>query len=293
MSASPLTPGKHTTTLNNLTIHYHVIADSPGLPPLIVCPAPWGIGADLYIKAFSRLSSRFTLIVPSPRGNDDSQSPANPQEMSTRHHVEDVEALRTQLGLEKINVMGHSAGGAVALGYAIVYPSRVEKLVLVNSDLLGYARQDRSFFEEVFKVFFENMPTNDADFRQFLLKIIPRYFAHPELGGPAEFEKQWTGAPSLWAYGSYYSADSAAAPGEGAPADGNAKWNEAAELHNVTAPTLVLTGRQDRVAAPEVSTAIADGIKGSKLAILESCGHMSWVEQPEQFWSAVDGFLSN
>ncbi|KIX98854.1 uncharacterized protein Z520_05315 [Fonsecaea multimorphosa CBS 102226] len=291
MSFSPLDPGKHTTTLNNLTIHYTVIADSPDLPPLIIHPAPWGIGAELYIKAFSRLSSKYTVIVPSPRGNDDSQRPSSAQEMSSRHIVDDLEALRTHLGLEKIRAMGHSSGGTIALGYAITYPSRVEKLVLLNSDLLGYARQDRSFFEEAFKLFFENLPTNDAEFKQFLLKILPMYFALPELGGPAEFERLWTGEPSLWAYGSYYSANSASKPGEGAPGDGNARWNQAAELDKVTAPTLVLTGRQDRCTAPEVSAAIASGIKRSRLAILESCGHISWMEQPEEFWTVVNGFL--
>ncbi|KIW87641.1 uncharacterized protein Z519_11615 [Cladophialophora bantiana CBS 173.52] len=291
MSYSPLTPGKHSTTLNNLTIHYTVLADSPSLPPLVVHPAPWGVGAELYINAFSRLSSKYTVIVPSPRGNDDSQRPSSLQEMSSRHIVDDLEALRAYLGLEKIRVMGHSSGGTIALGYAIAYPSRVEKLVASNSDLLGYARKDRSFFEEAFKLFFENLPTDDAEFKQFILKILPMYFALPDLGGPAEFEKQWTGEPSLWAYGSYYAADSASAPGEGAPGDGNAKWNQAAELHKVTAPTLVLTGRQDRAAAPEVSAAIASGVQRSKLAILEPCGHMPWVEQPEEFWSVVEGFL--
>ena len=294
MSASPLSAGKHTATLNNLKIHYTVLADSPKLPPVVLHPPPWGIGTELYIKTFTRLASQYTVIIPSPRGNNDSERPASPEEMSSRHIVSDLEALRIHLGLEKFPyLMGHSAGGNIALGYAITYSSRVDKLFLFNSDLMGYKREDTSFFQEVFTQFFTNMPQNDDDFKAFMLKTMPLYFALPDLGGPDEVANSWAGKPTLWAFGTNAAADSASAPGEGSPGDGNTKWRQIDELDKVEARTLVLTGREDRTTAPEVSSRIASGIKKSLLCIIDACGHMSWIERPDVFWEVLEDFLDD
>jgi len=124
--------------------------------------------------------------------------------------------------------------------------------------------------------------TTDAEFKAFVLRLMPLYFAHPENGGPEAFAKAWTNMPSLWAYGAYYAAD----------AGDEGKWDQVAELGNVSGKTLVLTGRQDRTAGVEVSEAIAGGVKGSKLVVLEECGHMPWVEKEEEFWGVLEGFLA-
>ncbi|ETI26277.1 hypothetical protein G647_03054 [Cladophialophora carrionii CBS 160.54] len=174
MSPSTLTAGKHTATLNGLKIHYTTLADSPGLPPILVHPPPWGVGAELYINTFARLASKYTVIIASPRGNDDSDRPASPTEMSSRHVVSDLEALREHLGLDAFPALiGHSSGGTVALGYAIAHPTRVRRLVLLNSDLLGFPRQDVSFFHEVLGHFAASPPTTDETFRAFMLRIMP------------------------------------------------------------------------------------------------------------------------
>ncbi|KIW48154.1 uncharacterized protein PV06_00772 [Exophiala oligosperma] len=281
-SSSLLSPGAHTVIINDLKIHYNVQSDSPSsLPPLIVHPPPWGVGADMYVSTFGRLSSRFTLIVPSPRGNDSSDTPTDPSAMSTRHIVQDLEALRVHLGLEKVSLAGHSAGGVVVLGYAIAYPQHVDRLVLIETDLLGYTRKDQSFFAKVGKIFSSMSVTNDAEFRTFVLKMMHLYFAHPQNGGPEAFEKAWTALPKLSTYGAYYAADQT----EGG------KWDQLAELGRVTAKTLVVVGRQDRTCGVEVAETVAHGVKGSNLIVLEDCGHFPWVEQENKFWDIVDGFL--
>lgn len=201
--------------------------------------------------------------------------------MSTRHIVQDLEALRIHLGLERVKLAGHSAGGTVALGYAIAYPQHVDLLVLLETDLLGYTRKDQSFFADVGKVFASMSVTNDAEFRAFVLKIMPLYFAHPENGGPEAFGKAWTTLPKLSAYGAYYGADQT----EGG------KWDQLAELGRVTAKTLVVVGRQDRTCGVEIAETVAEGVKGSKLMVLEDCGHFPWVEQEAKFWDLVEGYL--
>ncbi len=288
-----MTPCKYSTTLNALKISYTVLSTSATLPPILSHPTPWGIGAELYIKTLGpRLSSHYTVIIPSPRGTDDSQRPPSPEEMSSRHIVSDLEALRLHLGLDKFHaVLGHSSGGTLALGYAIDHPERVERLILLNSDLLGHVRDDVSFFTDLLGQLLTNPPTTDDEFRTFILDILPLYFALPDLGGPEEFARAWTTTPSLWAYMAYYAADSANLPGQGAPGNGNAKWKQINELSRVTARTLVLTGREDRTTPVEVSAAIAQGIKLSVCCFIGACGHVSWIERPDVVWDVVEDFL--
>jgi pimeloyl-ACP methyl ester carboxylesterase len=52
-------------------------------------------------------------------------------------------------------------------------------------------------------------------------------------------------------------------------------------LPNISCPTLVVCGRQDMTTPLELSQEITDGIKGAHLEIIEHCGHLSVLEQPE------------
>jgi pimeloyl-ACP methyl ester carboxylesterase len=44
----------------------------------------------------------------------------------------------------------------------------------------------------------------------------------------------------------------------------------------------VICGREDLITPPELATEIADGIKRAKLAIIEQCGHLATLDQPEE-----------
>ena len=47
--------------------------------------------------------------------------------------IEDIEALRKKFGIRVINLMAHSFGGLIAMNYAIKYPEKVKRLMLINS----------------------------------------------------------------------------------------------------------------------------------------------------------------
>jgi proline iminopeptidase len=62
-------------------------------------------------------------------------------------------------------------------------------------------------------------------------------------------------------------------------------------LGEVASPTLVLAGRHDRVCAPEASEAIATGVRGAELHVFEESGHMTFVEQQDEYVAVVRDFL--
>ena len=99
--------------------------------PLVCLPGGPGRTPD-YLGDLGGLSRHRELILPDTRGTGASAVPADPATYRADRLAHDVEALRVELGLERMDLLGHSAGGSVALLYAAAYPQRVDHLVLLS-----------------------------------------------------------------------------------------------------------------------------------------------------------------
>ncbi|MBK7044971.1 MAG: alpha/beta fold hydrolase [bacterium] len=62
-------------------------------------------------------------------------------------------------------------------------------------------------------------------------------------------------------------------------------------LHEIKCPTLVLCGRQDVVTPVEVHQELVDSIAGSSFTVIDQCGHLSPLGQPQQVTDALKGWL--
>ena len=62
-------------------------------------------------------------------------------------------------------------------------------------------------------------------------------------------------------------------------------------LASVRVPTLVLCGRDDQLTPPELSEELAAGIADSRLVLLDRCGHVSPLEQPEAVTAVLEAWL--
>ena len=63
------------------------------------------------------------------------------------------------------------------------------------------------------------------------------------------------------------------------------------DLHRITAPTLLIWGRQDEVTPLEVAREFEEGIKGAELVLFDECGHAPMMEKPEEFTWVLADFL--
>ena len=70
------------------------------------------------------------------------------------------------------------------------------------------------------------------------------------------------------------------------------KYDIRPKLKSIVAPVLLLQGRQDLAGEANICDAHSL-IKNSTLAFIDKCGHMPWLEQPEQTWKIVDDFLAH
>jgi pimeloyl-ACP methyl ester carboxylesterase len=66
-----------------------------------------------------------------------------------------------------------------------------------------------------------------------------------------------------------------------------------ADLAKIDCPTLILCGRQDALTGVELHEEMAAGIKGAKLVIVEDCGHLSTMEQPEAVTAVMRYWLQD
>ena len=87
-----------------------------GSGPLLVCH-PGGPGfSSRYLADLGGLGTTRTLVMLDPRGTGGSDAPEDTRAYTTSDYVADVEELREHLGVEQLDLLGHSHGGVVALG---------------------------------------------------------------------------------------------------------------------------------------------------------------------------------
>ncbi|RTE83935.1 hypothetical protein BHE90_001526 [Fusarium euwallaceae] len=279
-------PGEHLfRTSDGFLLDYFVRGSGP---PLIILPPAWGIGSFYLQDGLADLEEKFTLIYLEFRSNAKSTR-RNSEVMTSWHLADDVEALRQELKLDTIpRLMGHSGGGTTALWYAIRYPEKVDSLVLLNHQLedfddtqsmgviLAQKRDDPRFHDalEAWTSSWDDL--SDFEFAETIKKFLPVYFYDPSRASasPLATLKE---AP-LWNYqmlhGKYR----------------RVKCQEE-NLEKVKARTLMIFSREDPICTPTQGEATKQGIEGSKLVVLEKCGHFPWMEKKEQTLDEITQFF--
>lgn len=117
--------------MGELDVHYFTGGQGD---PLVVIHGG-STGAKAWLRNLEALALRYTVYVPDLPGFGHSQPIDG--DYYIPELVEFVEQFSHHLGLKKFHLLGHSLGGGVALSYALKFPFKVTKLVLVSSLCLG------------------------------------------------------------------------------------------------------------------------------------------------------------
>jgi pimeloyl-ACP methyl ester carboxylesterase len=117
------------TTEDGRTLAWHERGSGP---PLLCHPGGPGCSAE-YFGGLPDLAEERTLLLLDPRGTGDSDRPADRSNYALEAYAGDVEAVRAHLDLDRIDVLGHSHGGFVAMAWAGAHPDRVGRLVLAST----------------------------------------------------------------------------------------------------------------------------------------------------------------
>src|SRR6059036_1562492 len=116
-------------------------------PPVVVLHGGPGAHHDYLLPQYDRLALGRTLLYYDQRGGGRSPVPRDTP-VGWREHVQDLEAIRVELGLDRLTLCGYSWGGLLAVLYFLEHPERVERLALVSpaSVTAAYRKQ----FEDEF-----------------------------------------------------------------------------------------------------------------------------------------------
>ncbi len=106
-----------------------------GTGPDVLVMIHGGPGMDMgYMVAdFAPLAERHRLLFYDQRGGGRSDLLRDdPALFTMERHVADLEALRRHFGLERMTLVAHSFGPAIAASYAMAHPDRVARMVLIG-----------------------------------------------------------------------------------------------------------------------------------------------------------------
>ncbi len=202
------------------------------------------------------------------------------------NNIEDIEALRKQLGLEKIALLGTSYGGVVAQGYAIRYPNRVAKLILVATTSSFRHREEAKKYlqkhgsptqiamaEHLWNGTFKN-PAHVSRF----FKLMESLYSTTVKKNP---QKAYSKSQTIWSH-------DALNEGFGGFLR---TLDYTPKLKKIKCPTLVLAGDKDWICSANQARILAKEIPRAQLRIFKNCGHAVGVDAHRQYIAAIKKFL--
>ena len=257
--------------------------------PLICLPGG-PMQASAYLGDLGGLSAHRSLVLLDLRGTGESAVPADPASYRCDRLVDDVEALRAHLGRDRVDVLGHSAGGSLAVLYAARHPDRIGRLALVNpsalavgvsitdSDRLRVAelRRGEAWFPDAFAALQRiwSGEATDADWTAIAPFTYGRWDAVSRAHLALEASQKNQDAAAA-----YYSAGAL---------DPQATRSALAQLG---APVLVVAGEYDVALPPNRAAEYAGLFPHAALAVQPAGGHFPWLDDPQWLVRTLTGFL--
>jgi pimeloyl-ACP methyl ester carboxylesterase len=242
------THAEHRVEVDGVSVRYIEAGEHNPSPPVVLLHG-FQAGADLwYPHTFPAIAERFHVFaLDLPGFGGSGELP----ECGLAAYGRFMAAFLDRLGLDRIQLVGHSMGGQVAVGTAAHCPGRVQRLVLICSaglprTSMGWAAPlsilaDRSTFDVALYPRIIRLMLQSRALRP-CLKMINEESVYPM-------------------------------------------------LHKLAMPTLIVWGSRDRVVPLEHATIFARNIPHARLAIMRGCGHRPFYQKPALFNKILFGFL--
>lgn len=268
---------------------YRMVGSGNAVPLILIHGGP---GANHhYFEPMESMANERPIIVYDQRGCGNSDPLEDPNLWTLEFYVEELRQLIAQLGLERVHVLGHSWGSAVAVAYALTQPEELVSLIPAGpflstpiwiedqrayietlpedmQEAIYYAEQSGDFSSP------EYLAAMDEYYRRYLCRLDPwpesliLTFANMNtdiycaMWGPSEFT----------CTGTLHDHDLTP------------------QLHMIEIPTLFTCGRYDE-ATPNTTAYYKSLVRGAKMMVFNKSSHTPMLEQPYQYIQAIRHFL--
>jgi L-proline amide hydrolase len=276
---------------------YRIAGDGeePGKFPLLCLHGGPGAAHD-YLESLDAMAATGRRVIYYDQlGCGRSSIPESKPEMWTVDlFVEEVDAVRQALGLDRTHLLGQSWGGMLAMEYALTQPEGLVSLTIASSpaSMIQWVEEaDRlradlppdvqatllrheaagttssPEYEAAVNVFYLRHVCRVDPFPEYVQRTFAAVARNPEvyhtMNGPSEFHVIGT----------------------------LKHWDIIERLGEINVPTLVTSGRHDE-ATPLIAETVRSGIPGARWEVFEDSGHMPHAEESERYMQVLDAFLS-
>lgn len=267
-------------------IGYHVL----GAGPPLVCLSGGPGRASEYLGDLGGLSQSRQLIMPDTRGTGESADASDPLSYRCDRLVGDVEALRAHLGLDRMDLLGHSAAGNLAALCAAAHPERVAHLILLTPGLraVGIEQSDEQWRAALAR------SSGEPWYPDALAAVEKAEAGNDTVENRRAympfFYGRWDNAAQAHVDVGVSERSRPVRDGFGAAG----AFNPAAtreEIGRLAAPVLVYAGELDADPAPETAAAAARLFPNATVTVQPGAAHFPWLDDPAFFAAAITSFL--
>jgi proline iminopeptidase len=252
----------------------------PGLPCDYLREAHACLGAHHYrVVAFDQL------------GTGQSSRPTDESLWTIGRYVEEVEAVRSSLDLDRVHLLGHSWGGWLAIEYALTYPGALRTLILESTvaDIPHLMTELERLRAALGAETVSMMQRHEAE----------GTFDHPEYQGVvtllnyrhvcrlAEWPAPVRRSLEDWNMGPYVAIQG---PNEFLYTGNLKDWNRVPDLPKLRVPVLIVCGEHDEL-TPACSLRMKTALHDAELHVIANASHMAFYENPSAYYPVLMRFL--
>ena len=272
-------------------LYYRMIGS--GTEPVVLVHGGPGFTSDYLADDLAPMARHHSLLVYDQRGIGRSTLVSDATALAADRYVEDLEAIRKHFGLAQLTLLGHSWGAAPAALYAMQYPERVRRMILV-----GTIPPERSGLVRAFEAMAAARDSATLSRMAELSRI--RQAKPDDVAACREYYALW--------FTPFFGDRAAASRMKGNVCAGSSEslknkpnvdrftfaslgnWDWLPSLSRVRVPTLIIQGELDPLPI-EAARRWAAAMPDARLLELKGIGHFPYVEAPEAFYAAVNEFL--
>jgi pimeloyl-ACP methyl ester carboxylesterase len=235
----------------------------------------FGGNKDNWVRMAPHLPENYRLLIPDLAGHGDS-SRGSPEDYTIEAQAAMLEAFLDKLGVKQVDMAGNSMGGGIAVYFASRYPERVRTIALY--DPAGSDRYPSELDKALTRGENPLIVEESGDLDQLMDFVLEK---RPFLPWPV---------PSVMEEKAMARQDVNRDIFNAILSSGQIVSLEQV-LSAIEAPALIVWGKQDRVLAPENAEVFAEGIRTSRVELLDGVGHVPMLEVPEKSASLWQDFL--
>jgi L-proline amide hydrolase len=274
---------------------YRVVGDTGGGKAPVLCLHGGPGFAHDYLEPYEDLAGSGRSVIFYDQlgcGNSALAAAHDPSMWTVKLFVEEIDVLREALELDRVHLLGHSWGAMLAMEYALTQPTGLVSLVCHSglASAPAYEAGARGLLEHLppqvrdaivrFETAADYGPAYEAAKLPFYQRHICRLdpwpkYVHRTLAKVRDNPEVYL---TMWG------------PSEFTVVGSLKEWDITDRLSDITAPTLLISGRYDEI-VPDVVRTLDEGIPNSEWVIFENSAHLCHAEERESCMTAVSDFL--